>query len=385
MNNSLIARRRRSVLQSSGALMVSAWLGCSPRAAAQTKAASAGKPIVVAQIVDVSEAQQDVAKDFLIGSRAAWQDINLRGGVKGRKVTHQTIETDGSAASVKQAFSAASDNPDCVALCGTVGDPVASQLLELSRVGSVKMAHVAPWLQNSAVEVDDHTFPIFAGRLAQITHALESLSVMGLKEIGAVYGSERNFKSDHLDVERTAVALKLKLRTFQAGSGLRALGQKMADSTPGVLLFIGGTPELSDFAQGLALQSRQRYIVALGDVNLQVLSQMGVSKGTPIIATQPVPLATNALPLVRSYRETMARLFDEPPTSLSLAGFIAARYCYEVLGSVDAPLNRQSALLAFQKRAALDLDGFRITFDAQRRSGKYVTQSMLGRDGRLIG
>jgi hypothetical protein len=35
--------------------------------------------------VDTSQEQQDVAKDFLIGSRAAWQDINLKGGLRGFK------------------------------------------------------------------------------------------------------------------------------------------------------------------------------------------------------------------------------------------------------------------------------------------------------------
>jgi len=378
--------RRRSLLLSTGVLTASSWLGCGASAWAQgRKGASGGKTLVVAQVVDTSAAQQDVSKDFLIGSRAAWQDINLRGGINGRRVSHQTLETDGSPASVKQALATALDNPECVVLSGSVGDGVAQQLLDLSRSGASPMAHAAPWLQNSNANLDDHTFPVFAARQAQITHALESLSIMGLKELGAVYSSPQNFKADHLEVERTASALKLKLQTFQGGTDPRALGRKLGAATPGVLLFLGGTPELADFTQGLEQQARQRYIVALADVNLQVLAQMGAARGTPIIATQPVPLATNAIPLVRSYRETMARLFDEPPTALSLAGFIAARYTHEVLSRVEAPLTRQSVLSAFQKRSDMDLGGFRISFDSQRRSGRFVTQSMLARDGRLVG
>ena len=70
---------------------------------------------------------------------------------------------------------------------------------------------------------------------------------------------------------------------------------------------------------------------------------------------------------------------------MSLAGFIAARYTYEVLNEIDGPLTRQSALVAFQRRASLDIGGFRISFNAQRKSGAYVTQSMMTLDGRLIG
>ena len=386
MNHKNPVLYRRHILLSASAFTASTLLANAGSAWAQgSKSTTSGKAVVVAQIVDVSQAQQDVSKDFLTGSRAAWQDINLRGGINGRKVVHQILETDGTLTSVKQALNMAMESPDCVVLSGSVGDSVATQLLEISRSGGAKIAHAAPWLQNSTAEIDDNTFPVFAARQAQITHALESLSVMGLKELGAVYGSAQNLKANHQEVERVAGILKLKLHTFEAGTNMRALGQKMTAATPGVLLFLGGTPELAEFTQGLEQQARQRYLVALADVNLQVLAQMGAARSTPIIATQPVPMVSSAMPLVRNYRETMARLFDEPPTALSLAGFIAARYTFEVMNSVGTPLSRQSALTAFQKRSDLDLGGFRVSFDAQRRSGSYVTQSMLARDGRAIG
>ena len=52
---------------------------------------------------------------------------------------------------------------------------------------------------------------------------------------------------------------------------------------------------------------------------------------------------------------------------------------------MEGKLTRSSALAAFQKRADRDIGGFRVAFDAQRRSSQYVTQSMLSADGRVIG
>jgi hypothetical protein len=92
-----------------------------------------------------------------------------------------------------------------------------------------------------------------------------------------------------------------------------------------------------------------------------------------------------SLPVVRQYRETLGRLFDEPPTPLSLAGFIAARYTFEVLSDLDGAVTRQSALAAFQRRGAVDVGGYRIAFNPQCRSATYVTQSMLTVDGRVVG
>jgi ABC-type branched-subunit amino acid transport system substrate-binding protein len=349
------------------------------------KPAAGSRSIVIAQPVDFSQAQQDVSKDFLIGSRAAWQDINLRGGIRGRPVQHLTLETDGSPGSARAAIDSIRDNPACLAISGTVGDQLASQLLSLSQRHGLNIAQAAPWLQNSSAMVDEQTFPIFAARQEQIAYALKTLSVMGLKELGAVYASSREKSAYQSELDRVAVSMQLQMQSYQGAGDLRLLGQQLSSATPAVLLFVGGTPELAEFTQGLEKQSRQRYIVALADVNLQTVLQMGKIRNSAVIATQPVPMVNGSLPVVRSYREILARLFDEPPTAHSLAGFIAARYTYEVLVDIDGPLTRQSVLNAFQQRTTQDIGGFRVSFNPQRRSGHYVTQSMLTADGRLIG
>lgn len=374
--------RRRQLVQAGAAALVGTphWSWAQPGGRSASRA-----PVIVAQIHDTSPAQQDVSRDFLIGSRAAWQDINARGGLRGRPVQHLSIEVDRTPSSLRAALASATENPACICLFGTAGDPAATQLVDLLRDENLAIAHVAPWLQNSTLKVDDRTFPIFAARQEQIGHVLKSLTVMGVQEVGAVYASSREHDLYQQDLARIAAEFKLRLQSFRAEGELARLGQRLTQSTPAILLFVGGTPELVQFTQGLDRQSRQRYVVALADVNVQTLMQMGAARNTPVIATQAVPMVTAGLPIVRTYRETLARLFDEPPTPLSLAGFIAARYAYEVLSEVDGPLTRQAALGAFQRRAALDIGGYRIAFNPQRRSATYVTQSMLTIDGRIVG
>lgn len=368
---------RRALLRAACALVAT------PALAQPGKAA--GRGITVAQIVDASPAQQDVAKDFLIGSRAAWQDINSKGGLRGRSVNHVSVEVDGTLPSLKAAVAQLRDNPSCVVLSGTVGDPVAAQLTELLRQDKLAIAHAAPWLQNSSVEVDEQTFPIFASRQEQIGHALKSLTVMGVQALGAVYASNDEFTLYHQDLNRIAAEFKLQLQVFRADGELSRLGQRLTAATPAILLFVGGTPELVQFTQGLEKQARQRYVIALADVNLQTMMQMGGGRTTPVIATQAVPMVTASLPVVRAYRETLARLFDEPPAPLSLAGFIAARYTHEVLSDIDGAFTRPGVLAAFQRRSNVDVGGYRVAFDPRKRSGGFVTQSMLTTDGRVVG
>jgi ABC-type branched-subunit amino acid transport system substrate-binding protein len=343
------------------------------------------RSLTIAQLVDTSQAQQDVAKDFLIGSRAAWQDINLKGGLRGFKINHSTVEVDGTLESLQAALVSLKDNPACIVLSGTAGDTLASQLTTELLQKIFPIAHAAPWLQSSRQDVGDYTFPIFAGREEQLSHALKSLTTMGIQEVGAVYASAQEYNFYRQDLEETAKTLQIKLKTYKTESDISRLGQQLTPGTPAILLFLGGTPELVQFTQGLAKQQRQRYIIALANVNLQTLTQMGAARTTPVIVAQPVPVVTASLPVVRAYRETMSRLFDEPPVALSLAGFIAAQYTFDVLNDIGGEITRASALTAFQRRANVDVNGFRVSFNPQRRSSAYVTQSMLTLDGRVIG
>jgi hypothetical protein len=295
------------------------------------------------------------------------------------------LQTDGTPASLRNAMARIKDDMTCVALFGSVGNAAATQVVDYLQDQKIQLAHAAPWLQNASLNIADQTFPIFAARQEQIAYALKTLSNIGLQRLGVVYASERDYQSSHQEMERLAASMQVALQTFRGDNKLRSVGQGMLADSPSILLFMGGTPELAEFTQGLEKQSRQRYVVALADINLQSLLDMGAARNTPVIATQAVPRVNAGLPVVRAYREALGRLFDEPPTALSLAGYIAATYTHDVLAGMEGSLTRQSVLSAFQQRNSADIGGFRVAFNAQGRSSSYVTQSMMTADGRMIG
>lgn len=374
----LVSRRTfvGSLACSASLLSTSSW--------AQGPRANAASPSIL-QIVDMSDSQIDVSKDFLVGARAAWQDLNGRGGVRGKAIKHVVLEVDGSAPSLRSAVDALKAMPECLAVVGSTGHRAASQLAPLLQREAADIAHVAPWLHSQPPEGQDTTFGIFATRQEQISHAVKSLSIMGVTEVGAVFASAAERTSYQADLEQAAASLKLKLKTYVPSNGLQALANELRPDSPRILIFLGGTPELLQFSQGIEKQAAQRYIIAMSDVNLQVLQQLGVSRFTPVIATQAVPPVNGNQPIVRNYRETLNRLYDEPPTPQSLAGYLSARYAQEVLANLDGALNRANTLQAFTRRLPMDLGGFRINPDPKRKTPAFVTQSMVAADGRLVG
>ena len=373
---------RRHAIQTAGGLCLAA---LSPSWAQPIKAARATHTVTVAQIVDTSTSQIDVSKDFLVGSRAAWQEINGRGGLQGAQVRHLVMEVNGTLASLQAAVESLKAEPHCVALFGSAGDRAAAQLVGILGREMPDLPHAAPWLQNVEATASPSTFAIFASRQEQIAHAIRSLSVMGITQVGAAFGSSVEFAAYRNDMEQIAKTLKLSIVAYNPTADLRDLAQSLTPDSPRVLLFVGGTPELVRFSQGIEKQAAQRYIIAMSDVNLQSIQQLGMSRFTPMIATQVVPMVNSSVPIVKAYRATLSRLYDEPPSPLSLAGYVAARYTHEVLQSVEGPVTRSAALQAFARRIAMDLCGFRITPESRGRGTAFVTQSMITMDGRLLG
>lgn len=337
------------------------------------------------QIADMSAGQVDVSKDFMVGMRSAWQDINARGGLRGKSMGLQTFEVDGTANSLRNALDFLRSQPNMLAVVGSVGDRVASGMVDVLRREMPDVAHVAPWLQNVKSESADNTFAIFASRREQIVYAVKSLSSMSISEVGAVYASAAEFANYKDEVDAVAGQLKLRVTTYGPSADLTQLGNSLGAASPRILLFLGGTPELLQFSQGIDKQAMQRYIVAMADVNLNVLQQMGLSRHAQVIATQVVPMVNSGLAVVRAFRETLSRLYDEPPTPHSLSGYVAARYTYEVLQAMDGPITRASTLSAFQRRSTVDLGGMRVDPSQRRSTSAYVTQSMISADGRIIG
>lgn len=190
-------------------------------------------------------------------------------------------------------------------------------------------------------------------------------------------------------MERIVESLKLRGAVFvpRTAEDIAAFAGRIGGASPIVMLFLGETIELSQFMQALSARRLQRYIVSLADIDVVTLMQLGVGRAVPLILTQVVPNPqTSNLAAVRDYRVSLKLQFDEKPAHISLAGYLAARYALQVFARMERPPTRDAVLEAFDRRAADDVGGFQIGFDATRQRGSaYVTQTLLTGDGRLIG
>jgi hypothetical protein len=343
--------------------------------------------VKVVQLLDGSAYQRELARDLAAGVQAGIAEYNRSPVGIARPVQLQQLDI-GSDADLAAAVAALRADPAVSALLGNAGESLALRCTALLRQARLGLVQVAPWLADERYDADEEVVPLFASRVTQLRHALAQLQDIGVHEVGVVFGTPAD--EALLGPAVNAVGAKLGLHVRPLGVLDSApLNQQLVPGAggPAVLLFVGVTLELARLTQMLAQRKLQRYVVSLADIDVPTLLQLGSGRTVPLIVTQVVPNpATSSLGVVRAYRQQLKLLFDEAPTPVGLAGYVAARYFTQVLGRMEGPVTRAGLLQAFGRRPAADLDGFQVRFSgAASRGSRYVTQTLLTADGRLVG
>lgn len=353
-------------------------------APALAQRAAPARPWRVTQLLDMSADQQELSRDYATGVRLAFAEQS-RAGVRLPELV--TRELDGAPGALDALLREVKADPAQVALIGAAGERLAVDAVSGSRQLGLDIAHLGPWLPDTRFDGHDQVYPLFASRDMQIRHALQGLAATGVSSLGLIYPSPAVQQRMHAGIVAGSAAssLRLQAHAVPAGGDAGSLAATLPADLPAVLLFLGGTLELALFSQGLARRGLQRYVIGLADIDIATLRQLGTGKGVSLVFTQVVPNPQSSpLPLVRQYRDSLKAYFDENPSPVSLAGYVAGRYAARVLVKAGVAASRAAVLAEAGRRDGVDLGGVTIDFTRHRR-GNYVNQILLQGDGRLIG
>lgn len=385
MNSSITVHHRRRFLRSAAGIASLAALSTPVSFVHAQSRPLDVSALRVTQLLDMSPDQQQLSRDYSTGLRLAFAELK-----KSKVPVPQlaTVETDGTNAAVRSALQDVRNDPAQVAILGAVGEELAlSSLAESAQLG-MDIAHVAPWLADSRMDGDPRLFALFASREDQVRHVLKALAVAGVSELGVVYPNPRHAQAMHGGMAAMASRLKVNTRDIVVppDQDVAGFASRLPASAPFYLLFMGGSIELSLFTQGLSKRGMQRYMVCLSDSDTNTFMQLNPGKSVPVIFTDVVPNPlTSKLPVVLAYRAALQRLFDEAPSPVSLAGYLAGRYTATVLAGVGANPTRARVLAEFQRRRPLELDGWHLAFNQAGRASEFVSQTLLNGNGNFVG
>ena len=169
--------------------------------------------------------------------------------------------------------------------------------------------------------------------------------------------------------------------------GLGQVARSVIGLKPQVIIVAADTLATAEFVKQARSLDNSVQIVALSIVNHRTLMELvkaDLATGTMITQVVPNPLSTHTK-LQHDHITLLAKYRDEPPSHLTLEGFMAAKAFVKLLERSARDLTRASIFAATTGSKRYDLDGMTLSFDgANDRGSRYVDIAYLRNSGKLL-
>ena len=295
----------------------------------QANAAAAGSEVVVGQILNQSQAWVEAGRDYAAGAKTYFDVVNGAGGVNGHRIVYLTRDTNGTATEIKMAAMALLVDAKADVLFGPIGDSAAHALTDLGSAELNAVIIFAPLTGLRAAKASVLT--LRAGYEDEVLELVRHFKGLGLTSFCLVTapGEKQSAAARAVReaVASTSRALACEAGIAEGGGDARATARTVSSRRPQAVIVLGDTSVLANFAREFPFKQLGISLGSLSLVNhtaLMELSGPQVSKG--IVLTQVVPSPQRlGVPIVLEHVKAMTKYRDEPPSHLTLEGYMAAK------------------------------------------------------------
>ncbi len=341
--------------------------------------------VVFGQSVDFGE----VGTSLQIGIEAAFNEINSRGGVNGRKLSLITLDDDYDPAKALGNIDRFIEQEQVFAILGSAGTPTVRAVLPIAAQEGIPV--IAPYTGAEFLRegAPDNVINLRASYKQETQAVIDYLiERRGATRIGLLYQDDAFGRSGYAgarqalrahDMEPAAVGL------YTANTNaIKSALLDIAPAHPEAVLLIGTfepVVAMIKWANRTGLHT-QFYTVSVAGNN-RLLEQLGNS-GAGVYATQVMPLITRETEQIVLTFENALHAYDENAEAnvYSLEGYIAGRLAATGVAACREEMNRECFLRSLQNARLLSIDGFRLQFgenDNQGSDAVYLT--VIGTDG----
>jgi len=364
-------------------------------AAAQPALALAAEgDIVVGQIGPFTGIPVPDALQLNQGIKAAFAQINERGGVSGRRIAFFEVDDTYNADGFVKAFTQAMQRKP-VALLDPVGSAALKRLLDDKMLDQhdVIVLNAIPGAEALRNPGHPKMFHIRAGDRQQIEKIVAHVTTLGVSELAVLHHNIVIGTSGLAMAQAAATASgKLKVMPFEATAeipSIQAAAKKVVASGAKAVLVVGAPRFMADgIAQLRFAGAGGQFVFALSYVPTGLLAKVvGESaRGVGLSQTYPNPLGVSS-PLQREFQAAMKQSFpDVAPgsyTSFHLEGYISARVFAEAARR-SKEVTADGVAKSLRAMGEYDMGGFRVNFARNNVGSGFVDIGVVNVDGRLI-
>jgi len=358
-----------------------------PAATAQ----AAGNEIVVGEIIDQSPAWMEAGRDYVAGAKTYFDLVNSEGGINGKKIVHVVKDGGGKPAEIARAAAELLGEGRADVLFGNIGD---ATMRSLDAARTAEKQNVVVFAPLTGLPSAQRQVKTMRATYADEARSLvRHFSGLGLTSFCAVVTPGEDQKASLAALrEATAQAgrpLACEVAIDDSGSDAARVAQAVQAKRPQAVIVLGDTTVVGNFVRVFAFKNLGIALGALSVVNHTALIEIaGPQAARGVVITQVVPSPQKeAVPIVREHVRAMRKFRDEPPSHLTLEGFIAAKTMIEALrrGLTMKNPKREDITAALAALPDTSLTALISEYaSATAGGGRLIEVTMVGGDGRLI-
>ena len=365
----------------------------------EPEAVSSGEPgvfddyILFGQSAAFSGPANELGINMRLGIKAAFQEVNQRGGVNGRqlelKFMDDAYEPEAAITNTKQLI-----EDRVFALIGAVGTPTSRSATPVAAEEGIP--YVAPF--TGAAFLRDPEWQNIVNLRASYNQETEEMverltEDLGIERIAVMYQDDSYGRAGYngatsalarRGMEPVSVGLYPR-NTLAVKTGLLDLRK----GNPEAVIIIGAYQPVAALISWARFIGMDPIFMTVSFVGSNALAEELVSMelrsaGTGVFVTQVVPFPSDtSLPIVQSYHRALSDFAPAAePGFVSFEGYLAGRLAIAALERCGRDVTRTCFLDIIRNEEPFDLDGFEIRYGPDDNQGSdAVFLTVIGRDG----
>ncbi|AKJ31142.1 ABC transporter substrate-binding protein [Caldimonas brevitalea] len=357
---------RRALLKAAGAAAAAIALPTTVRAQEQA--------FVIGQTASLTGPQAYPYVEMNRGIKAAFDEINERGGVEGHRLEFRSLDDAGMPEKATENAKQLIERDKIVTFFACGGTTSVLGLLPVAQQARVPL--IAPATGSDALRVHNplviHTRTSYSGELNKIA---QQLSTTSLQKCAVIYGNDPFGKATLAAFEAAAkrhnnTEWKAFLLAGDSAEEVQKTVAEVVAFQPSSLLSlaIGTGSILSWRSLRQKLPMAAPFLISFFGVK-PLLDMLGDSaKGVTVAQVVPNP-DSGTIAVVRAYQAALKKAGNPTTSYPSLEGYISARILAEGLRRAGRGASRDRLVAAFETMRPFDLGGYEVSYGPRDHEG----------------
>jgi ABC-type branched-subunit amino acid transport system substrate-binding protein len=326
--------------------------------------------IVIGQAIDLSSPNANIGRDYVAGIKTYFDALNASGGLNGKKIRYVVKDDQGVPAVAARMATELIERDQADFLFGGVGDGVTQAVLNAPAFARSNLVLYAPLVD--ALDINSPRILYWRpGYTQEIRHILGHFGQLGIKDVAIAYQDTAAAQSafQKLSAEVRARGLRLTGSVRISGNERQNDPRQIAGlaaTNPGFVIVIADTFGTAFFLKEFRKSAPQTFVAGTSLINLETLREVAGARAVEwTVFSQVVsnpsagktPIQLEHMNMIRKYR-------DEPASSLTFEGFVAAKSLVKAIQRSKRPARTVLQDLMAQD-ATIELGGLSASFSTR--------------------